>query len=132
MVMAAVEEFAPSRLGHLKIVREELRRGLPQQFVSTRSVELREDCRIDLCHALMLEHVLEHFVLVDGIAPFDGLIDHHEEEPVHGLRKEQFEQLLILDAVCKRHLPGSFRRKEKYALGGSKEGPEPRAPTLHC
>ena len=95
---------------HRQIVREELSGRGAEDFFGLRCVELRENGGIDLRHALMLEHVIEHAVLVDVVSPFDGLVEHHEEEPVHRLRKKKLEQSFILDAVRVRHVPGLVRR----------------------
>ena len=53
-------------------------------------------------HPLVVKHVVEQRFLVRGSAPVDRLIEHHDEEAVEGLRKEQLVQHLLRDVgrVC--------------------------------
>ena len=51
----------------------------------------------------MLERVVEHLVLVDVLAPFHGLVEHHEKEPVQRLSEESLEQNFVVDAFLNCH-----------------------------
>jgi len=43
------------------------------------------------------EGVVEQRLLVGAVVPGDGLIEHHDEEPVEGLREEQLEESVVGD-----------------------------------
>ena len=49
---------------------------------------------VDLGDPLVLEHVVEDTFLVDRVVPLDRLVDHHEEETVQRLRKEELETIV--------------------------------------
>jgi hypothetical protein len=40
----------------------------------------------------MLKYVLEYRVFINRVVPLDGLIEHHDEEPIDRLREEQLAQ----------------------------------------
>jgi len=104
MDMTPIEELAPPRFRFRQIMRQELRGSPPQKLFRHRGVELRQNGRVHLRHAQMLEHIIEHLVLADVIPPFHGLVQHHEEEPVHGLSEEPFEQSFVFDDARNRHV----------------------------
>jgi len=93
MDVPRVEHRAPSRLSGVDVVREELRRRFPDEL-RQRDAILASVGFIDDRHSLVMKHVLEQRVFVDVIVPLDGLIDHHDEEPVDRLREEQLAQAI--------------------------------------
>ena len=89
----AIEEFAPDTAAVGQIVTEEVFRCRAEKLLA-RGAVLREHRVVDLGHPLMLEDVVENALLVDRIIPTDGLVDHHEEEAVQRLRKEELETVV--------------------------------------
>jgi hypothetical protein len=93
MKPAAIEKLAPDAAPVRRVVAKVFhRRGAEERFA--RRPVLREHRVVHLRHALMFEHVVENALFVDRVVPMDGLVDHHEEEAVQRLRKEELETVV--------------------------------------
>ena len=93
MQPAAIEEIAPHAPAVRQVVLEEVLRRHPQELLARHAV-LGEHGVVHFRHALVVEGVVERTLLVDGVVPPQGLVEHHEEEPVEGLREEHLEAIV--------------------------------------
>ena len=93
MQTAVVEELAPDAAAMRKIVLEQIPRRSAEERL-TRGPVLGQHRVVDLGDPLVLEHVVEDAFLVDRVVPLDRLVDHHEEETVQRLRKEELETIV--------------------------------------
>jgi hypothetical protein len=50
----------------------------------------------------MVEDVIEHFLLVDGVVPPDRFVEHHEEKAVQRLGEEQLQAIVGFHGVLFR------------------------------
>ena len=93
MEPAMVEELAPDAAAVREVVLKQIpRRGAEKRLAC--GAVLGQHRVVDLGHTLVLEHVVEGALLVDRVVPLDGLVDHHEEEAVQRLRKEELETVV--------------------------------------
>jgi hypothetical protein len=98
---AAIEELAPDLAAVRNVVPEQIGRRRTQELFSSRAV-LRQHRVVDLCDALMCEHVVERLLLVDRVVPSDRLVEHHEEESVQRLGKEELQAIVGFHGVLFR------------------------------
>jgi hypothetical protein len=93
MQPSAVEELAPHAPAVGDVVTKEIRGRRAQELLARHAV-LRQHRVVYLRHTLVREHVVERRLPVRAVVPADGLVQHHEEEPVQGLREEDFEPVI--------------------------------------
>src|SRR6185503_381856 len=93
MRVAGIEHRAPARLARFDIMREELRWRLADELRDGYAILPRVRLVHDR-HPLMIKHIIEQRVLVRAVVPLDGLVQHHDEEPVDRLREEELAEMV--------------------------------------
>ncbi len=89
--VAGVEQGPPPATPGRHVVPKEFGWRHPDQRLA-RGPELLRHRGIDLRHVLMGKDVVEHRLFVDGGAPLDRLVEHHEKKAILGALEERFQE----------------------------------------